>query len=158
MRNRLTRLLTRLACLAVLSGPIVAAEQTTQDDPRMPRRDDLIYVVAHSAVDCSACAIWRKAADGLPATQQWAKTWPKVRMVVIERASLDGSEDASLYPPELRFLYDDRKARYQLAPPTPTFEVVVRDRILMRQSGVQAWSAQVVPAIRILEQNRGATP
>lgn len=157
MLNRLIRLLTQLACLALLTGPVVAAEQT-QDDPRMPRRDDPIYVVAHSAVDCPACATWRNAADGLPATKQWAKTWPKVRVVVIERASLSGSEDASLYPPELRFLYDDRKARYQLAPPTPTFEVVVRDRVLMRQAGVQAWTGQIIPAISILERNRGTAP
>ena len=77
-----------------------------------------------------------------------------MRFILIERASLNGSEDESLYPPELRALYQDRKGRYQLSPATPLFEIVIRDKVVLRLAGLQAWNEQVVPSVQTLESNR----
>ncbi len=81
-----------------------------------------------------------------------------VHLVMIDRRSLSGSEDESLYPPELRFLYQDRRDQYQLSPPTPLFEIVVRDKVVLRLAGLQAWTERVVPALQQLEQSRDKVP
>lgn len=118
------------------------------------KHDEPIYVVAHTAVDCPICKVWRESTSGLPAARRWSDTWPYVRLVLLERHSLYGSEDESLYPPSLRDLYQDRRERYQLSPPTPLFEIVVRNRVVLRMAGLQGWTEHVVPALGELERTR----
>lgn len=155
MRRRIIALLCQLACAAVLTtGPSVAAEQAPLSEHLLLKRNDPLYVVAHSAVDCPACKMWEASSTGLPLAKKLSATWPNVRFVLIERQSLNGSEDETLYPPELRSLYLDRKARFQLSPATPLFELVIRDRVVLRLSGVAAWNEQVVPSVQKLESNR----
>ena len=155
MRRPIIALLCQLACAAVLTaGFAVAAEQAPLGEHLLLKRNDPLYVVAHSAVDCPACKMWEASSTGLPLAKKLSETWPNVRFVLIERESLNSSEEESLYPPELRSLYLDRKGRYQLSPATPLFELVIRDRVVLRLSGVQAWNEQVLPSIQKLEQNR----
>ena len=155
-------LLCQLACLSLLAAePVSAAEPdssasgaASRNEPLVLKRDEPLYVVAHSAVDCPVCKTWRASSTGLPLAKKMSETWPNVRFVLIERASLNGSEDESLYPPELRSLYQDRKGRYQLSPATPLFEIVIRDKVVLRLAGLQAWNDQVVPSVEKLEGNR----
>ena len=155
MRRPIIALLCQLACAAMLtSGPSIAAEPTVRNEQLLLKRNDPLYVVAHSAVDCPVCRTWSAASSGLPLAKKLSATWPNVRFVLIERASLNSSEDESLYPPELRPLYLERKGRYQLSPPTPLFEIVIRDKVVLRLAGSQAWNEQVVPSVQTLENNR----
>lgn len=155
MRRPIIALLCQLACLFVLTiGPTAAAEQAPRNEQLLLKPDDLVYVVAHSAVDCPVCKVWRASSTGLPLAMKLSETWPKVRFVLIERRYLAGSEDESLYPPELHALYQDRKGRYQLSPATPLFEIVIRDKVVLRLAGLQAWNEQVVPSVQYLERNR----
>jgi hypothetical protein len=155
MRRPIIALLCQLACLFVLTiGPTAAAEQAPQNEKLLLKPDDLVYVVAHSAVDCPVCKVWRASSSGLPLAMKLSETWPKVRFVLIERRYLAGSEDESLYPPELHSLYQDRRNRYQMSPPTPLFEIVIRDNVVLRLSGLQAWNEQVIPSVQYLERYR----
>ena len=113
-----------------------------------------IYVVAHTAVDCPICKVWGESSAGLPAAKRWSETWPNVRLVLLERHSLYSSEDESLYPPELKALYQERRERYQLSPATRLFEIVVRDRVILRMAGLQGWTDHVLPALGELERTR----
>jgi len=54
----------------------------------------------------------------------------------------------------LRSLYQDRKGRYQLSPATPLFEIVIRDKVVLRLAGLQAWNEQVLPSVEKLEGDR----
>ena len=123
-----------------------------------PGPDEPLYLVAHTAVDCPVCKVWRQSPSGLALAQQLPKQWQHVRFVLIERQRLYGSEDESLYPKELRFLFDERRSRYMLSPPTPLFEVVVGSRVVLWQAGLQDWETQVVPAVRELEAARAKKP
>ena len=155
MHRPIITLLCQLASVAVLAaGPAAAADPTSRNEPLVLKRDDPVYVVAHSAVDCPVCKTWRASSSGLPLARKLSDTWPHVHFVLIDRHYLNGSEDESLYPPELHALYQDRRDRYQLSPPTPLFEVVVHNKVVLRLAGLQAWSEQVVPAVQELEQNR----
>lgn len=155
MRRPIIALLCQLACAALLTAsPSIAAEQAPRNEQLLLKRNDPLYVVAHSAVDCPVCKTWRASSSGLPLAKKMSETWPNVRIILIERASLNGSEDESLYPPELRSLYQDRKGRYQLSPATPLFEIVIRDKVVLRLAGLQAWNEQVVPSVQTLESNR----
>jgi len=155
MRRQIIALLCQLACVAALSvEPSAAAEQAPQNGQLLLKRDDPVYLVAHSAIDCPVCKTWRASASGLPLAKKLAETWPNVHFVLIERRYLNGSEDESLYPPELHSLYQDRRDRYQLSPPTPLFEIVIHNKVVLRQSGLQAWNEQVVPSVEELEQHR----
>ena len=155
MRRPIIALLCQFACATLLTaGPSIAAEQASRNEQLLLKRNDPLYVVAHSAVDCPVCQTWRASSSGLPLAKKMSQTWPNVRFVLIERGSLNSSEDESLYPPELRALYQDRKGRYQLSPATPLFEIVIRDKVVLRLAGLQAWNEQVVPSVEKLEGNR----
>ena len=166
MRCHTVPLLCSLVCAyALAAGQPAVAEQdasrhiSVEGAPALKERkplthDEPVYVVAHTAVDCPICKVWRESDSGLALARKLSESWPYVHLVVIDRRSLSGSEAESLYPLELRFLYEDRSTRYQLSPPTPLFEIVVRSRVVLRLPGLQAWTEQVVPALRELERTR----
>lgn len=170
MRCQVAALLCHLVFTSALAaGPTFAGGQ--DDSRRGPadgapsrneqaslKRDDPVYVVAHTAVDCPICKVWRDSDSGLPLARKLSEDRRHVHLVMIDRRSLSGSEDESLYPPELRFLYQDRRDRYQLSPPTPLFEIVVREKVVLRLAGLQAWTERVVPALQQLEQSRDKVP
>jgi hypothetical protein len=148
MRRQIVGLLCHLVCVSAL------AAEPVQSGRLVLGPDDPVYVVAHAAVDCPICKAWRASDSGLPLAKKFADTWPHVHFVLIDRPSVNGSEHESLYPSELRYLYRDRRERYQLSPPTPLFEIVVHDRVVLRLAGLHAWTEQVVPAVRDLERVR----
>ena len=166
MGRYITALLCHLACASALAAEpttavgqdtvqrVAAAGPLSQNGQEVLGPDEPIYLVAHTAADCPICKVWRASSTGLPAARQLSDTWPHVHFVLIDRRSLYGSEDESLYPPELHYLFQGRKERYQLSPPTPLFEVVVRDQVVLRLGGLQAWNENVVPAIQELERTR----
>ncbi|MDR3371304.1 hypothetical protein [Rhodoferax sp.] len=166
MFRQIAVLLCHLVCVSALAAePAAVAQQNTAQSSAVSEtkaqrgkvvlgRDDPVYVVAHSAVDCPICKVWRKSSSGLPLGMKLSQTWPHVHFVLIDRASLRGSEDESLYPPELHFLYQERRDRYQLSPPTPLFEIVMHNRVVLRLAGLQAWNEQVIPSVQKLEGMR----
>jgi len=154
MRYPFIAVLCQLFCISLLAAGPVAAGQPSQNGQSVLKRDDPVYVVAHSAVDCPVCKTWRASSSGLPLAKKLSETWPNVRFVLIERRYLNGSEDESLYPRELHALYQDRRDRYQMSPPTPLFEIVMHDKVVLRLAGLQAWNEQVVPAVEEIERNR----
>jgi hypothetical protein len=166
MGRYILALLCHLACASVLAAePTTAVEQDasrrvaapdplSQRKQQVLRRDDPVYLVVHTAVDCPVCKVWRESSTGLPVARKLSDTWPHVHFVLIDRRSLYGSEDEALYPPELHDLYQGRRERYQLSPATPLFEVVVRNQVILRLGGLQAWNENVVPAIQELERTR----
>ena len=170
MRCHTVPLLCSLVCAYALAAgqPAVAEQDASRrisavGAPALKERkplthDEPVYVVVHTAVDCPICKVWRESDSGLALARKLSESWPYVHLVVIDRRSLSGSEDESLYPPELRFLYQDRRDRYQLCPPTPLFVIVVRDKVVLRLPGLQAWTERVVPSLQQLEQSRDKAP
>jgi hypothetical protein len=165
MRRKVFVCLCALACASTIAAesatvrvqsapPSAPATSATGRAPATLQRDELVYVVAHTAVDCPICKVWRVSDSGLPAAEHLPTTWPHVRFVLIERHSLYGSEDEALYPRELHFLYQERRDRYMLSPPTPLFEIVVRNRVVLRMAGLQDWTDHVIPAVQQLERSR----
>jgi hypothetical protein len=166
MGRYITALLCHLACASAMAAEpttavgqdalrrVAAAGLLTQNEQEVLRREEPIYLVAHTAADCPICKVWRASSTGLSVARQLSDTWPHVHFVLIDRRSLYSSEDESLYPPELNYLFQGRKERYQLSPPTPLFEVVVRNHVVLRLGGLQAWNENVVPAIQELERTR----
>ena len=82
-----------------------------------------------------------------------AKNWPALKLVVVERTSLNGSETELLYPPELQGLYQARRERYQLSPAVPLFELVRQGKVISRRAGLQAWSEGTVAEIQALQES-----
>jgi hypothetical protein len=117
-------------------------------------RDDAIYLVVHTAVDCPVCKVWRASESGLGLARHLGQKWPMVHLVLVDRHSLYANETESLYPANLRFLYERRRDNYALAPATPTFELIVADQVVFRRAGLQAWQADVLPALEQLENSR----
>ena len=112
-----------------------------------------VTLVVHTAKDCPVCKVWREAPSGLEAARQLAKDWPTLKVVVVERTSLSGSETESLYPPDLRDIYQARRERYQLSPPVPLFELVRQGKVISRHAGLQGWSEGTVAEIRALQES-----
>lgn len=119
--------------------------------------DEPITLVIHMAEDCPVCKVWRESSSGFAVAKQLPQTWPHVQVVFIERKSLNGIETESLYPKPLRPLYEARKERYQLSPAVPLFEIVLRDTVIFRRSGLPSWSEGVLPTLKRLEEGREAT-
>ena len=111
------------------------------------------------AEDCPVCKVWRESSSGLAVARQLPRTWPHLQVVFIERKSLNGSETESLYPTTLRYLYEGRRERYQLSPAVPLFEIVLRDTVIFRRSGLPGWSDGALPSLKALEEGReGSRP
>lgn len=163
MFRQIAVLLCHLVCVSALAAePAAVVQRNTvqsgaardtkaQKEQMVLGRDDPVYVVAHAAVDCPICKVWRASSSGLPLGMKLSETYPHVHFVLIDRHSLRGSEDESLYPEELHFLYQERRDRYQLSPPTPLFEIVMHNRVILRLAGLQAWNEQVIPSLQKLE-------
>ena len=166
----MNRTLVFLFCLAACSGQAaVAATDTPAKGASAPAptgtapaehnsnalgQDEPLTLVVHMAEDCPVCKVWRESSSGLAAARQLPATWPHLQVVFIERKSLNGSETAALYPTELRYLYEGRHERYQLSPAVPLFEIVLRDTVIFRRSGLPGWSDGALPTLRALEDGR----
>ena len=69
---------------------------------------------------------------------------------------LRGLFSEALYPKSMRFLYEARRDRYQLAPGVPMFEIVRRERVTYRRSGLPGWTDGILPTLKALEASRVA--
>lgn len=153
-----------ILCLAgALAAPAMA--QTSPATAAPPAADarveDRVMVVVHTAENCPICKLWRVSPQGLPVARQLPGKWPWVKVVIIERKSLHGSETEALYPPELQFLYQARRDRYQLSPPVPLFEIVRNQQVVARHGGMEGWTDGILPALETLQASRagaGAQP
>ena len=144
LRSHVLALLCSVFALGAAGAAPVGA------DGALSREAEVILVV-HTAVDCSICKVWREASSGLPLAQQLPKESPPVRVVLIERPSLHGSESESLYPQELLPLFKARQEKYQLSPPTPLFELVRGGQVISRHAGLRGWSEGTLPEVRQLQ-------
>ena len=144
---------TMLLCAAfvLLSLPAMAEG----DWPGL-ESDEPLIVVVHSAKDCPFCKIWRESDSGLAIAKKLMQKWPLLQVVIVERKSIHASETESLYPRSMRFLYEARRERYQLAPATPMFEIVRREQVIYRKSGLPGWTDGIVPTLGALEASRAA--
>ena len=152
-----------LFCLAACVGQAaVAASDAPAKGPSAPVEenanalapDEPLTLVVHMAEDCPVCRVWRESSSGLAVARQLPQTWPHLQVVFIERKRLNGNETESLYPTTLRYLYEGRKERYQLSPAVPLFEIVLRDTVIFRRSGLPGWSDGVLPSLKALEEGR----
>ena len=112
-----------------------------------------VALVVHTATDCPVCKVWRDSPSGLEAARQMAKNWPDLKLVVVERTSLNGSETESLYPPDLQHLYQARRERYQLSPAVPLFEIVRQGKVISRRAGLPGWSEGTAKEVRALQES-----
>lgn len=117
-------------------------------------QDEQLILVVHTAEDCPVCKVWRESPSGLPVAKSLPQQWPHLQLVLIERKRLYGSEAESLYPPDLQYLYEARRERYQLSPPVPLFEIVRREQVIARQGGLQGWTDGILPSLHQLEASR----
>jgi hypothetical protein len=164
------RTLAFLFCIAACAGPgAVAATDAPAKGLPAPAvssradqnadalgQDEPLTLVIHTAADCPICKVWRESASGLAVAERLPQTWPHLQVVFIERKSLNGSEVESLYPKSLSYLYEARKERYQLSPAVPLFEIVLRDTVIFRRSGLPGWSEGALPTLKSLEEGREA--
>jgi len=168
------KLLLILVALTLLHGPTAATE--ADEEPALqqgssaktppavdwrariaaatPAPGETLYVVVHSALDCQYCREWKSSKKGAALATLIANGRPDVRVVVIERDSLRGHEESGAYPPELRFEYERRLRRHQLAPTVPAFEIFLRGSLVYRTSGLSMWNSNVIPAVLEIEQRR----
>lgn len=140
------------AALALWPAQLIAAAPAGE-----PEAGDPITLVIHSAADCPVCKAWRESRNGLPLALKLQQESPQIKVVIIERASLHGSESEALYPPELQSLFKARQARYQLSPPVPLFELVRKDQLISRHAGLDGWSRGTLPEIRRLQASFAAS-
>ena len=151
-RSVVSALLLVSAC--VFAVPALAGEV---DSPKGQAQEaavtEPVTLVVHTAKDCPVCKVWRESPSGLEAARQMAKDWPALKLVVVERTSLSGSETESLYPSELQSLYQARRERYQLSPAVPLFELVRQGKVISRHAGLQGWSEGTVAEVRALQES-----
>lgn len=139
------------------SAPASSGRAPAQDNSNALGQDEPLTLVVHLAEDCPFCKVWRESSSGLAVAKQLPETWPHLQVVFIERKSLNGGETESLYPTALRYLYDGRRERYQLSPAVPLFEIVLRDTVIFRRSGLPGWSDGALPSLKALEEGREAS-
>ncbi len=153
-------LLCLAACLgqtpatAATDAPALSSKAPVAENANALGQDEPLTLVIHMAEDCPVCKVWRESSSGLAVAKQLPQTWPHLQVVFIERKSLSGSETESLYPAPLHYLYEGRKERYQLSPAVPLFEIVLRDTVIFRRSGLPGWSEGAVPTLKALEDGR----
>ena len=148
----ISALLLLSAC--IFSVPAVAGEVASpKGGAQEAAVAEPVTLVVHSAKDCPVCKVWRDSSSGLEAAQQIAKNWPELKLVVVERTSLNGSETESLYPSSLQHLYQVRREKYQLSPAVPLFEIVHQGKVISRRAGLQGWSEGTVAELRALQES-----
>jgi len=133
------------------------ASASTMPAAQRPALDEPITVVVHTAEDCPICKVWRESPAGQATAEQLPRDWPRLRVVLIERKRLNGSESEALYPADLQYLYEARRERYQLSPPVPMFEIVRQGKVISRHAGMQGWTDGTLSEIRLLEANRSSS-
>lgn len=144
---RYSRVLALLGMLLTLT--CASAVQSAHDGA--PRVEDDVTLVVHTAVDCPICKAWRESSSGLAVARQLPQESPPLKVVLIERPSLHGSESAALYPEELSFLFKMRQEKYQLSPPVPLFELVRGEQVISRHAGLRGWSEGTLPEVRQIQ-------
>lgn len=144
---RYARVLSLLGMLVFVA--IASAAQAANEGAL--RSEDDVTLVVHTAADCPICKAWRESSAGLAVAQRLPKESPPVRVVLIERSSLHGSESAALYPADLQFLFKARQERYQLSPAVPMFELVRGEQIISRHAGLRGWTEGTLPEVRHIQ-------
>lgn len=144
-----------LLCFALIGSTACAAPPVVE---AVRRSSESVTLIVHSAADCPICKAWRESSTGLPLALQLPDDWPQLNVVLVERASLRGSETESLYPAALQPLYEARRDRYQLSPPVPLFELLRNGQLVSRHAGLHGWSEGTLPELRQLRAGSGANP
>jgi hypothetical protein len=139
-----------LSLLGVLFFLATASAVQSANDGAL-RSEDEVTLVVHTAADCPICKAWRESSSGLAVAQRLPKESPPVRVVLVERPSLHGSESAALYPADLQFLFKARQEKYQLSPAAPLFELVRGEQIISRHAGLRGWTEGTLPEVRHIQ-------
>jgi hypothetical protein len=150
--SAISALILLSAC--VFAVPAVAGEVASPKELAQEAAvTESVALVVHTAKDCPVCKVWRESPSGLEAARQMAEDWPALKLVVVERTSLNGSETESLYPSDLQHLFQARRERYQLSPAVPLFEIVRQGKVISRRAGLQGWSEGTVAEVRALQES-----
>ncbi|WP_128842743.1 hypothetical protein [Burkholderia catarinensis] len=113
-----------------------------------------IVLIVHAAKDCVFCQRWEGSLGGKGEFESWAKTHPDVHLFIVERDAIAAAETIDNYPPIVRWLFERRRRLEKLSPPTPTFEIFVRRKILWQSYGLGSWDRSVFPALKDLDSRR----
>lgn len=143
-----------LISACVFAVPAVAGEDASpKGQAQEAAATEPVTLVVHTAKDCPVCKVWRESPSGLETARRMARDWQALKLVVIERTSLSGSETESLYPSDLQHLFQARRERYQLSPAVPLFELVRQGKVISRRAGLQGWSEGTANEIRALQES-----
>jgi hypothetical protein len=126
----------------------------------VPRKNQPLYVIVHSARDCHFCQRWKGGLGvGGPAEfREWAKDHPLAKLAIVERDNIDGVETEDRYPPELMLFYEKRKESGSLRTGVPLFEIALGRRVIHRAYGFSSWRRSVFDAVKLVESRRGQVP
>lgn len=113
-----------------------------------------LLLVMHSAKDCKYCARWKGLLGGKPEYESWIKSHPDDHLIIVEREAMASIEEAVDYPEDLRWLFERKQQRGNIKPETPTFEIVLGQKVLWRSAGYRSWDQDVFPAIKDLDSRR----
>lgn len=122
-------------------------------DADVHEREPIVLIV-HSAKDCVFCQRWEGSLGGKGEFESWARTHPDVHLFIVERDAIAAPETVDNYPPIVRWLFERRQRLEKLSPPTPTFEIFVRRKILWQSYGLGSWDRSVFPALKDLDSRR----
>ena len=121
----------------------------------IPKPNQPVYLLVHSAGDCSFCQRWKTRLGGQGEFEHWAKAHPDVHLVLIERRTLASQESPENYPDALRVFYETRLTNGKLSPGVPLFEAAMGTRLVYRSHGYSSWDRKMFPALKQLEARRG---
>lgn len=113
-----------------------------------------IVLIVHAAKDCVYCQRWAGSLGGKGEFESWANAHPDVHLFIVERDTIASAETVDDYPPIVRWLFERRQRLEKLSPPTPTFEIFVRRKILWQSYGLGSWDRSVFPALKDLDSRR----
>ncbi|CAM5189951.1 hypothetical protein CDEN61S_02395 [Castellaniella denitrificans] len=116
--------------------------------------DDEVVVLVHSAGDCVFCQRWKGSLGGQGEIAHYADTHPGVRYYVVERPRIADAETGDLYPRSLAWLYDKRSGKGKTNLAVPSYDVIVRHKVVWHAYGYSAWGKTVFPAVRSLDGRR----
>ncbi|MGB6009257.1 hypothetical protein [Castellaniella sp.] len=117
--------------------------------------DDTVIVLVHSAKDCVFCQRWKGSLGGRGELEQYVGAHPGVQFHIVERPTIAESEARGLYPESLVWLYDKRDDKGRKRAAVPSYDVIVRHKVVWHALGYSAWDKTVFPAIRDLDARRG---